>query len=171
MKTDSTVDMARAVEPKTRVSSRVHTASKTRPEAPERKKHARTRPVIVLGRLASGPVSIYERRQPTARRAGRRVVTVALVKPLIMSRAPAIASDEQALVEACRRGERQALHAFYERYRRRVFSLIARIVGAQDAEELAQEVFLRAFRGLDKLPCRTPRAHKRGKSGISVKMR
>src|SRR4051812_50131033 len=67
-----------------------------------------------------------------------------------MSRAPAIASDEQALVEACRRGERQALHAFYERYRRRVFSLIARIFGSQDAEELAQEGFLRAFRGLDK---------------------
>src|SRR4051812_50124939 len=67
-----------------------------------------------------------------------------------MSRAPAIASDEQALVEACRRGERQALHAFYERYRRRVFALIARIVGSQDAEELSQEGFLRAFRGLDK---------------------
>src|SRR4051812_13523447 len=58
--------------------------------------------------------------------------------------------DEAVLVEACRRGERPALHALYERYRRRVFALIARIVGAQDAEELAQEVFLRAFRGLDK---------------------
>lgn len=80
----------------------------------------------------------------------RRRVTVVLVKPLTMNRATSVPSDEQALVEACRRGERQALHQFYERYRRRVFSLIARIVGAQDAEELAQEVFLRAFRGLDK---------------------
>ncbi len=81
------------------------------------------------------------------------MVTVALVKPTPMTRAPNTApglADEQALVEACRRGEREALHAFYERYRRRVFSLIARIVGAQDAEELAQEVFLRAFRGLPK---------------------
>src|SRR5437868_11094385 len=59
-------------------------------------------------------------------------------------------SDELALVEACRRGERPALHALYERYRRRVFALIARIVGAQDAEELTQDVFLRAFRGLEK---------------------
>jgi RNA polymerase sigma-70 factor (ECF subfamily) len=70
-----------------------------------------------------------------------------------MTRAPASAlgrEDEQALVEACRRGERAALHQFYERYRRRVHALIARIVGSQDAEELAQEVFLRAFRGLDK---------------------
>jgi RNA polymerase sigma-70 factor (ECF subfamily) len=59
-------------------------------------------------------------------------------------------NEEQVLIEACRRGERAALHVFYERYRRRVFSLIARIVGAQDAEELAQEVFLRAFRALEK---------------------
>jgi RNA polymerase sigma-70 factor (ECF subfamily) len=58
--------------------------------------------------------------------------------------------DEAVLVEACRRGERPALHALYERYRRRVFALIARIVGAQDAEELTQDVFLRAFRGLEK---------------------
>src|SRR5436305_12165731 len=58
--------------------------------------------------------------------------------------------DERALVEACRRGERPALHALYERYRRRVFALIARIVGAQDAEELTQDVFVRAFRGLAK---------------------
>lgn len=80
-------------------------------------------------------------------------MTVALVKPLTMPQAPRIIpgyAEEQALVEACRRGEREALHAFYERYRRRVFSLIARIVGPQDAEELAQEVFLRAFRGLEK---------------------
>jgi RNA polymerase sigma-70 factor (ECF subfamily) len=77
-------------------------------------------------------------------------VTVALVKSLTMPTAPAFASDEQALVDGCRRGDRAALHAFYERYRRRVFSLIARIVGAQDAEELAQEVFLRAFKALPK---------------------
>ena len=75
------------------------------------------------------------------------------MKSLTMPQAPRSApgyGEEQALVEACRRGEREALHAFYERYRRRVFSLIARIVGPQDAEELAQEVFLRAFRGLEK---------------------
>src|SRR6185437_13432932 len=80
-------------------------------------------------------------------------VTVALVKSVPMDPVPAIAAGkdaELALVEACRRGEREAQHAFYEKYRRRVFSLIARIVGAQDAEELVQEVFLRAYRGLDK---------------------
>jgi RNA polymerase sigma-70 factor (ECF subfamily) len=60
------------------------------------------------------------------------------------------ALDEGALVEACRRGERPAMHTLYERYRRRVFALIARIVGAQEAEELTQDVFLRAYRGLEK---------------------
>jgi len=70
-----------------------------------------------------------------------------------MDHPPAIAPGkdaELALIEACRRGEREAQHAFYENYRRRVFSLIARFVGAQDAEELVQEVFLRAYRGLAK---------------------
>jgi RNA polymerase sigma-70 factor (ECF subfamily) len=78
-------------------------------------------------------------------------VSLALSKPLsIPVSVEGPASDEQALVEAVRRGERPAMHAFYERYRRRVFALIARIVGSQDAEELSQEVFLRAFRGLEK---------------------
>ena len=55
-------------------------------------------------------------------------MTVALVKSVPMDHAPAIAAGrdaELALVEACRRGEREAQHAFYEKYRRRVFSLIA----------------------------------------------
>ena len=78
-------------------------------------------------------------------------VSLVLSKPLsIPVTVDAPANDEVALVEACRRGERSAMHTFYERYRRRVFALIARITGAQDAEELSQEVFLRAFRGLDK---------------------
>jgi RNA polymerase sigma-70 factor (ECF subfamily) len=79
-------------------------------------------------------------------------VSYSLAKPLtIRETASEEPTDEEAaLVSACRRGDRVALHTFYERYRRRVFSLIARIVGAQDAEELTQEVFLRAFRALDK---------------------
>jgi RNA polymerase sigma-70 factor (ECF subfamily) len=79
-------------------------------------------------------------------------VSYGLAKPLTIretaSEEPA--SAEAALVSACQRGDRAALHTFYEQYRRRVFSLIARIVGAQDAEELTQEVFLRAFRALGK---------------------
>lgn len=77
-------------------------------------------------------------------------MTFVLVKPLTITASASAPGreDEETLVEACRRGERTALHQFYERYRRRVYSLIARIVGAQDAEELTQDVFVRAFRGL-----------------------
>ena len=53
MNTDSTVDIASAVEPKTRVSSRVQTASKTRPEAPDRKKQAEDEGGHAGERLAS----------------------------------------------------------------------------------------------------------------------
>jgi RNA polymerase sigma-70 factor (ECF subfamily) len=61
-----------------------------------------------------------------------------------------IAEDERELIARCRAGDRPAMRAFYERYQRRVFSLTTRIAGAQDAEELTQEVFLKAFRALDK---------------------
>jgi RNA polymerase sigma-70 factor, ECF subfamily len=57
-------------------------------------------------------------------------------------------AGEAALVAACQRGERPAMHELYQRYRRRIFALIARITGAQEAEELTQDVFLRAFRGI-----------------------
>lgn len=70
--------------------------------------------------------------------------------PTVAEPRAAIPVDEQALIEACRRGERPAMHALYERYRRRVFALLTRICGRQEAEELSQEVFLRAFKGLEK---------------------
>jgi RNA polymerase sigma-70 factor (ECF subfamily) len=60
----------------------------------------------------------------------------------------AIPSDEQALIARCRAGDRAALRSLYEQYHRRVYSLTQRIAGPQDAEELTQEVFLKAFRGL-----------------------
>ena len=43
MKAVSTVEMARVVDPNTRVSLRVQTISKISPEAPDRKKQASTR--------------------------------------------------------------------------------------------------------------------------------
>ena len=57
---------------------------------------------------------------------------------------------DPALVEACRRGEQRAMEALYHQYKRRVFGLVSRIVGPMDAEEVAQEVFVRIFRGLSK---------------------
>src|SRR5579863_2118940 len=100
MKTESTVDIASAVEPNTSVSSRVHTPSKTRPEAPDKKKQARTSAVTRRRlALASRSASFYKRWQPVGCGWGRRDVTVALVKSLTMPIAPAYAGDEQALVD------------------------------------------------------------------------
>ena len=40
------------------------------------------------------------------------------------------------------------MEMLYHQYRRRVFGMAHRIVGPSDAEEVAQEVFVRVFRGL-----------------------
>jgi RNA polymerase sigma-70 factor (ECF subfamily) len=58
-------------------------------------------------------------------------------------------AEEVQLVGRARRGDDAALAAIYRRYRPRVFSVVARLLGAADADEVTQEVFLRAFRGLD----------------------
>ncbi len=58
--------------------------------------------------------------------------------------------NDGALVEAARGGDERALAAIYRRFRPRVFSVVARLLGAANAEEVTQEVFLRAFRGLDR---------------------
>ena len=60
----------------------------------------------------------------------------------------AAVTDDAQLVAACQRGERRAMEALYHQYKRRVFGLCHRIVGVSDAEEVAQEVFVRVFRGL-----------------------
>jgi len=67
-----------------------------------------------------------------------------------VSRPRAATSDEGELLAACRVGDRRALEALYHRYKRRVFSLVMRIAGPTDAEEVSQEVFVRIFRGLAK---------------------
>ncbi|RMH41983.1 MAG: sigma-70 family RNA polymerase sigma factor [Deltaproteobacteria bacterium] len=54
------------------------------------------------------------------------------------------------LIAACRRGDPRALELLYHRYKRRVFGLVTRIAGPGDAEEVAQEVFVRIYRGLAK---------------------
>ena len=59
-------------------------------------------------------------------------------------------ADEAALVEDVRRGAPGSREAVYHRYKRRVFALALRIVGVVDAEEVAQEAFIRVFRGLPK---------------------
>jgi len=58
--------------------------------------------------------------------------------------------NDAALVDAIRRGDAGSREALYHRFKRRVYALAVRIVGTVDAEEVAQEAFIRIFRGLTK---------------------
>jgi RNA polymerase sigma-70 factor (ECF subfamily) len=76
---------------------------------------------------------------------------VALPAPTLADPRPRVAAtlgDDSQLVAACRRGEARAMERLYHQYKRRVFGMAHRIVGPSDAEEVAQEVFVRVFRGL-----------------------
>jgi RNA polymerase sigma-70 factor (ECF subfamily) len=56
---------------------------------------------------------------------------------------------ERDAVEACRRGEREAFDRLVLRYQREVYRLCYRFVNNhEDANDLAQEVFLRAWRAI-----------------------
>jgi RNA polymerase sigma-70 factor (ECF subfamily) len=57
--------------------------------------------------------------------------------------------SEAALVEACLAGRAEAFDLLVERHRRPVYQLCYRFVGNhEDANDLSQDVFLRAYRGL-----------------------
>src|SRR5262245_56942745 len=58
-------------------------------------------------------------------------------------------ADESLLVDACLNGRRDAFDVIVERHRRQVYQLCYRFVGNhEDASDLTQDVFVRAFRGL-----------------------
>ena len=56
---------------------------------------------------------------------------------------------EQQIVEAVREGRREGQDALVCRYAERVFTMIVRQVDEMDAQELAQDTFLRAFSHID----------------------
>src|SRR5690349_4686109 len=59
--------------------------------------------------------------------------------------------DEADLIERCRRDERAAHDELYHRFRRQVAGNLFRVLGDRtDLEDLVQEVFVIAFRGLDR---------------------
>jgi RNA polymerase sigma-70 factor (ECF subfamily) len=70
--------------------------------------------------------------------------------PMAAAPDPGLAGlDERALVEACLANEPGAFDLIVERHRRSVYQLCYRFVcNHEDASDLSQEVFLRAFRGL-----------------------
>ncbi len=59
--------------------------------------------------------------------------------------------DDREAVEACRRGEKEAFDRLVTRYQRDVYRLCYRYVNNHhDANDLAQEAFLRAYRAIGK---------------------
>ena len=79
----------------------------------------------------------------------RRPVRVGAPEPMTSADAPLADLDERTLVEACLASQPGAFDLIVERHRRSVYQLCYRFVGNhEDASDLAQDVFLRAFRGL-----------------------
>ena len=59
--------------------------------------------------------------------------------------------EDREAIQACQRGEREAFDRLVERYQRDVYRLCFRYVNNHhDANDLAQEVFLRAYRAIAK---------------------
>jgi RNA polymerase sigma-70 factor (ECF subfamily) len=58
-------------------------------------------------------------------------------------------ADDAALIDACLAGRRDAFDIVVRRHQRQVYQLCYRFVGNhEDASDLAQDVFVRAYRGL-----------------------
>src|SRR3954463_7747762 len=58
-------------------------------------------------------------------------------------------NDDQPLIEACRAGQTEAFGELVRRYQDRLYPAILRLTGcAEDAHDLLQDAFLRAFQKL-----------------------
>ena len=58
--------------------------------------------------------------------------------------------DEAAIVQSARNGDAEAFGLLVDRYADRVFNLLVRSVGPHDAEDLAQETFMKAYANIAK---------------------
>ncbi|HWO24822.1 MAG TPA: sigma-70 family RNA polymerase sigma factor [Kofleriaceae bacterium] len=68
-----------------------------------------------------------------------------------ISQGPLAPADEADLIERCRADDRAAHDELYHRYRRQVAGNLYRVLGDRtDLEDLVQEVFVIAFRGLSR---------------------
>src|SRR5260370_35138574 len=60
-----------------------------------------------------------------------------------------VSADDAALVRLCLRGDAEAVRALVDRFQAEVYGLCLRLLAHRhDAEDVAQEVFLRVFRSL-----------------------
>ena len=76
------------------------------------------------------------------------------VRSLFGSKAPE--ADESTLVDRCRRGDAEAFGQFVDLYQARVTGFVRRMVAnSDDAEDLAQETFLRAYQSFGRFDGRS----------------
>lgn len=61
------------------------------------------------------------------------------------------AQTERELIGLCQRGDRQSFRLLYQRYQKRVRSTLYQLCGTTLLDDLVQEVFLKAWKGLPKL--------------------
>jgi RNA polymerase sigma-70 factor, ECF subfamily len=78
------------------------------------------------------------------------VSAVSAIEGLLASAGTRAEIDDAELCAAIKRSDPGSREALYHRYKKRVYGLALRIVGPVDAEEVAQEAFIRIFRGLPK---------------------
>ncbi len=70
-------------------------------------------------------------------------------QPRAGAEAPGTEASDEALVRACLAGQRDAFDRIVERHQRMVYRVCYRFLGHhEDASDVAQDVFLRAYRGL-----------------------
>jgi RNA polymerase sigma-70 factor (ECF subfamily) len=70
-------------------------------------------------------------------------------RPRSVSSAERMAPSDEELVEAFQRGDRSAFDTLIQRWDRKIQGAIYRVMGSdEEARDLCQEAFLRAFRGL-----------------------
>src|SRR6202171_4003538 len=76
-------------------------------------------------------------------------LSVVQPSPAVVERAALAELDEGQLVAACLAGQGEAFDIIVERHRRTVYQLCYRFVGNhEDASDLSQDVFVRAYKGL-----------------------
>ena len=64
---------------------------------------------------------------------------------------PRLREDDREAIEACQRGDREAFDRLVQRYQRDVYRLCYRYLNNhEDADDVAQEVFLRAYRAISR---------------------
>lgn len=74
----------------------------------------------------------------------------------ILSRGGLDSASEQALIERCRRNDFEAFGKIVDAYQGRVFGFVRRMVpDADEATDIAQEVFIRAFQGFQRFDARS----------------